>query len=104
MACIQELAVAVQQSAINDPDDAHLGILTFNYTNDEDMVDAVLSGSDGTALTAIRCLAPTLTLHKHYHVHIVLNSRIFLKYSFLCLLFTMPSLSQQLLWPAANVG
>lgn len=58
MVCTQDIAEAAKQSAINDPDDAHLETLTFNCTDGEEMVDAVLSGTDGTAFDIIQCLAP----------------------------------------------
>ena len=49
----QDIAEAVKQNAINDPNDAHLETLTFNCTNDKEMIDAVLSGTDGTEFNTI---------------------------------------------------
>ena len=43
----QELGAAVQESAANDLDKAHIKTLTFDCTDDEAIVNAVLSGTDG---------------------------------------------------------
>ena len=60
----KELGAALQQRAVNDPDEAHLKTLTFDYTHDGELVDAVLSGTDG-----IYCSQPLSLAHKHRRIH-----------------------------------